>query len=126
MAEAKKSVLIVEDDALLQSVLKAGFEKAGMRVFGASNVEEATKSIRDNAPSLVLLDILLPGQDGFSLLRNMKRDASTRNIPVIIISNLGSSADVSKGKELGAADYFIKAKVSLDDLIANIKGYLKQ
>lgn len=122
----KKTVLIVEDDALLLNVLKLGFEKIGLEVLLASDGNEALERLSEKTPDIVLLDILLPQKDGFEVLQSIKKDPKTSKVPVIIISNLAGAADVEKGRTLGASDYLIKARTSIDDLVETIKKYAKQ
>jgi CheY-like chemotaxis protein len=72
------------------------------------------------------LDIILPKKSGFLVLENIKKDPELRKLPVIIISNLGQEEDVQKGLSLGAIEYFVKAKISLEDIIKKVKEYSEQ
>jgi CheY-like chemotaxis protein len=73
-----------------------------------------------------LLDILLSGMDGFEILKRIKEDEKTRHIPVILLSNLGQKEDIEKGKALGAARFLVKAMVTLDEIIEEMKAVLKE
>lgn len=122
-SSGKKTILIVEDDALLLNILKTGFEKIGLEVQLAADGVEALARLSEKTPDIVLLDILLPQKDGFEVLQSIKKDPKTAKVPVIIISNLAGTADVEKGKVLGASDYLIKAETSIDSLVKTIKQY---
>lgn len=123
-----KTVLLVEDDKFLSSLLKNRLEKEGFSVLHATDGDMALEILRSNpgAVGLVLLDIILPRKSGFEVLEEIQRDPSLSNIQIIITSNLGQDTDVSRGKELGAIDYYIKAQTSIDDLVARVRNYLLQ
>ena len=82
------------------------------------------KAMSAQRPDLALLDIILPDKSGFELMAEIKSDPQISKIQVMIISNLGQESDVAKGKELGAVDYVIKAKISIDDLVTKVKSFL--
>lgn len=129
MAETKNKILLVEDDQFLSSLLKTRLEKEKFEVLLAHDGPEALKFLREQKPDLILLDIILPGMSGFEVLEEVRRDPQLRDkksIPVIVISNLGQEADVEKGKELGAVDYFVKARVSIDELVKKVNGFIKK
>jgi len=87
--------------------------------------EEGIKKIKEEKPGLVLLDLILPGIDGFEVLTKMREDPSLSSIPVIILSNLGQKEDVERGLKLGAADYLIKAHFTPGEIIDKIKTVMK-
>src|SRR3989344_8222266 len=103
------AILVVEDDKFLRELISQKLIKEGFSVEGAVDGEEGIKKIKELKPAVVLLDLILPGIDGFEVLLKMKGDQSTASIPVIILSNLGQKEDVEKGLKLGAVDYLIKA-----------------
>lgn len=122
----KKRVLVVEDDALLadilmDSILAEGFE--ALNVVEGSKVLEVTKAYN---PHIILLDIILPGLDGFGVLKELKAESSTAKIPVFILSNLDSVSDVKSAKVLGAEEYFIKARSEIKKIITAIKAKLEK
>jgi len=121
-------ILLVEDEPFLSSLLKNRLEKEGFEVALARDGDEALSSIRAGKPDLVLLDLILPKKSGFELMDEIRKDPKTqaKDLPIIIISNLGQPEDVSRGQELGAAKYFIKAKTSIDDLVQKIKDFLQK
>ena len=87
--------------------------------------EEGIKKIKEEKPDLVLLDLILPGIDGFEVLSQMKKESALVSIPVIILSNLGQKDDVEKGLKMGAVDYLIKAHFTPGEIIDKIKAALK-
>ncbi|MBI3572733.1 MAG: response regulator [Candidatus Kerfeldbacteria bacterium] len=124
--QPRAKLLLIEDDTFLAGmyVTKLTLEsyQAELATDGKSGLEKAKKL----KPDLILLDILLPKMNGFDVLRALKKDAATKNIPVILLTNLGQKDDVVKGLELGAADYLIKAHFMPSEVIAKIAEVLKQ
>lgn len=120
----KKKVLIVEDDALLAKVLVEKFSGAGYDVMNVMNGLDAQKEVERFKPAVILLDLILPGLDGFGVLKLLKVSEVTKKIPVVVISNLGEESDVRSARALGAVDYFIKANMSMEKLLQYInKNY---
>lgn len=122
MAEAK-SILLVEDEPLLANLLRQRLEHEGFKVTWNRDGEQAMSTLRETKPDLVLLDIILPKISGFKLLETMKVDPTIERPPIIIISNLGQDSDVAKGQALGAVQYFVKAKLSIEDLVGQVKAF---
>ena len=121
----KKKVLVAEDDPSLSQILSSRLTRAGMEVIKAKTGEEALKVIQESKPDLVLLDLILPGKyDGFEVLQKMREDRTLDGRSVVIISNLGQASDMERVKQLGAVEYFVKAKTSIDDLVNRIKNLL--
>jgi len=119
-----KSILLVEDEPLLSSLLTQRLEKEGFSVVRAKDGEDALSKIREGSYSIVLLDIILPKMSGFEFMEKIGEDPQIEDVPIVIISNLGQESDIEKGKELGAVGYFVKAKISIEDLVEEIKKYL--
>ncbi len=120
----QKTILLVEDEPLLANLLKQRLEKEGYSVTSAGDGEEALSVLKVNHPDLILLDIILPKMSGFELMEQLKDNPSYGSSPIVIISNLGQDTDVQKGKMLGAIGYFVKAKLSIEDLVKRIKSFL--
>jgi len=117
-----KKVLIIEDDKFLRELIVKKLDKEGFQTSGAIDGEEGLKKIKEERPDLVLLDLILPGIDGFEVLSRTKEDPALSSIPVIILSNLGQKEEVEKGLKLGAIDYLIKAHFTPGEIVAKIKG----
>jgi DNA-binding response OmpR family regulator len=119
-------ILLIEDDKFLRTVLEKKLSSEGFEVVSAVDGDEALEKIISDKPDIILLDIILPKKSGFLVLDNIKKDPEFKKIPVLIISNLGQEEDVKRGLSLGAIEYFVKAKVSLDDVVKKIKEYAGQ
>ena len=119
-----KKILIIEDDMLLNNLLKIKFQKEGFEVSGAFDGREGIEKIRTEHPDLVLLDLILPIIDGFEVLKQVKQDEAIANIPIIIVSNLGSSEDVERGMGMGVVDYIVKSDLTLDQIAIRVKEFL--
>jgi len=122
----EKTVLIVEDDIFLSSLLKNRLEKEGLVAVVAKNGEEALRILNTLSPALILLDIILPGKSGFEIMESMKSNANLNKIPIMIISNLGQESDIERGRKLGAVEYFVKARTSINDLIKKVNVFLQE
>ena len=120
-----KTILIIEDDKFLRELITKKLLKEGYETSGAVDGEEGIKKVKEEKPDLVLLDLILPGIDGFEVLSKMKDDPGLSLIPVIILSNLGQKDDVERGFKLGAIDYLIKAHFTPGEIIEKIKTALK-
>jgi len=124
--KGQKTILIVEDDKFLRDLCKLKLTKEGFHVSSAVDGEEGMGKISAEKPDLVLLDIVLPGVDGFQILERVKDnpDESIKNIPVILLTNLGQESDVEKGLKLGAQDYLIKAHFTTDEIVQKVRDIL--
>ena len=120
-----KKILIVEDDKFLRELIARKVIDEGFNVSEAIDGEEGIKKIKEEKPDMVLLDLILPGIDGFEVLTRMKEDPALSSIPVIIFSNLGQKEDIEKGLKLGAIDYLIKAHFTPGEIIEKIKSNLR-
>lgn len=120
-----KKILVVEDDKFLRELISQKLTKEGYAVVEAVDGEKGIESIKAEDPDLVLLDLILPGIDGFEVLAKMKSDPGLAEIPVIILSNLGQKDDIEKGLEMGANDYLIKAHFTPGEIIEKIQAVLK-
>jgi DNA-binding response OmpR family regulator len=118
-----KKILLIEDDPFLSSLLGNRLKKEGFEVIPVKVASEVIKAARDSHPDLILLDLILPGKSGFEVLEEMKLDVEIARVPVIVISNLGQEGDMQRGKELGAVDYIVKAKITMDEMVAKIKDF---
>jgi two-component system phosphate regulon response regulator PhoB/two-component system alkaline phosphatase synthesis response regulator PhoP len=121
-----KKIMWVEDDAFLSEIIARKLSTEGCILMHATNGEEALPLVSREHPDVILLDIILPGMDGFEILRRIKDTPETKNIPVILLSNLGQKSDIEKGQQLGAERFLIKALVSLDEIIAEIETAIKK
>jgi len=119
-----KTILIIEDDKFLRELIARKLIKENFEVSEAIDGEEGIKKIKEEKPDLILLDLILPGIDGFEVLSQMKKESTLVSTPVIILSNLGQKDDVEKGLKMGAVDYLIKAHFTPGEIIDKIKAAL--
>src|ERR1035437_4028163 len=120
-----KKILIVEDDIFMNTLLAQKFSKMGALMFSAKNGEEVFEILRVQKVDVIGLDILLPGMNGFDILRKIKADPNLKDIPVVILSNLGQKNDIDMGLKLGAKKFLVKALYSMDELAEQFSGVLK-
>lgn len=120
-----KKILIVEDDKFLRELITQKLIREDYETIEAVDGEEGLQKFREKKPDLVLLDLILPGIDGFEVLSKIGEDESLSKIPVIILSNLGQRDDIERGLKLGAVDYLIKAHFTPGEIIEKVKAVLK-
>jgi DNA-binding response OmpR family regulator len=123
----KQSILIVEDDNVLQEMYCEKFEMDGFKVEKAATGREGLKTLEENIPDIILLDILMPDMNGLEMLKEMKKNRELREIPVILLTNLGESKidmDSELSFALGIKDYLIKTKHTPDDVSKRVKQVL--
>ena len=123
--EIKKTILIVEDDEILMRALYLLFHKGEYTIASANDGETALNMTERLKPDIVLLDLLMPKMNGFDYLRSVKANSKLKDIPVIVLSNLGDKDDIEKAKSLGAEDYFIKSNTDLSVLFDKVKKRLE-
>jgi len=120
-----KKILIIEDDKFLRKVINKKLSKEGYLVVEAIDGEKGLEAIEGEKPDLILLDLILPGMDGFEVLAKMKKESSLSRIPVIILSNLGEKEEIDKGFKMGATDYLVKAHLIPGEIVNRIETALK-
>jgi DNA-binding response OmpR family regulator len=121
----KKKILVVEDEVTLNHALFEFLEADGFEVVTASDGEAGLKMAQEEIPDLILLDIVLPKKDGYQVLDELQKDKGTKNIPVILLTNLESYENVQMAFEKGAKTYLVKADYKLEDVSKKIKELLK-
>lgn len=117
-------IVILEDDRILLKALNIELLSNGFEVLSAADGECGLKLVGKEKPDLVLLDLVMPKMHGFEVLTKLKKNKNTKNIPVIILSNLGQDEEIKKGMKLGALDYYKKASTDLSELSEKIKKSL--
>jgi two-component system phosphate regulon response regulator PhoB/two-component system alkaline phosphatase synthesis response regulator PhoP len=125
MAENKKRILIVEDDPVLSSMYKTKFELDGFEVITVASGPAGLETAKKEKFDIIFLDVILPQIDGFTVLEEIKRNPETKDIPVVMLTNLGTQEDMEKGKRMGAIDYIVKASLTPSQVSDKIKEYLK-
>lgn len=116
----KKKILIIEDEKSLSKIISGAIDQKRFKVILATDTDEGMEKAILEKPDLIILDVLLPGKSGFEFLQDIKNRKETKQIPVIILSNLGQEEEIRKGLSLGAIDYLVKADFTLDEVVAKI------
>jgi len=119
-------ILLIEDDSFLANIYKTKFDMEGFKVSVSEDGESGIEDAKRKHPDLILLDVLLPKLDGFTVLKKLKEDTALKDIPVILLTNLGQKDDVDKGLELGAEDYLIKAHFKPSETVEKVKAVLEK
>ncbi|MBU0546832.1 response regulator [Patescibacteria group bacterium] len=117
----QKNILLVEDDPFIIDIYSTKLKEAGFDVQSSTDGEDALKKIKDGNPDLILLDIVLPKLTGLECLKQIKSFPQFKDIPIIILSNLGQKYEVEKGLQMGANKYLIKAHYTPSEIIKEIK-----
>jgi DNA-binding response OmpR family regulator len=124
MSKIKQKILIIEDEKIFADLLAGRFEQEGYEAYREYDGESGLRAIEDKKPDLILLDIKLPVQDGYELLRKKNQQALLRDIPVIVITNSGQSDEIKQVLELGVKDYIVKAELSLEEVLKKVAKHL--
>lgn len=122
---AGETILIVEDTELLRRIYQDKLTQEGYQTLTAADGLECLNAIRANKVDLVLLDLIMPRMSGLEALEAIKADPRTKDVPVIILSNLGQDADIQRGLDMGASDYLIKNSAKPADVSAKISATLQ-
>jgi two-component system alkaline phosphatase synthesis response regulator PhoP len=122
---ANEHILAVEDEEDILELVRYNLAKEGYRVTGVVSGEEALRRARSQPPDLIVLDLMLPGIDGLTVCRELKQDAKTRDLPIIILTAKGEEVDIVAGLELGADDYVTKP-FSPRVLLARVRAVLRR
>lgn len=121
---AKKTILLIEDDDIVSEILKARLSKAGYYVEVANNGKTGLDMIIKNKPDLVLLDMLLPIMDGFSVLKELSNSGILPDLPIIIISNSGQPIEIERALKMGIRDYLVKINFNPGEVLEKVKRIL--
>lgn len=116
----KNKIVIIEDDESLVKIIQEALDHDKYDLTLLLPSDEAIRKITDLEPSVIVLDIMLPGESGFDFLERLKKDVNTKDIPVVILSNLGQDEEIKRGLELGAIDYIVKADFSIYEIVHKI------
>ena len=121
-----KKIVWVEDDQFINDIIARKLSMTKCLFFHTNEGLKALKIINKEMPDIVMLDIVLYGMDGFEILRRIKNDPKIKHIPVILLSNLGQASDIEKGKNLGAVRFLVKATVTPNEIMEQIREVLAQ
>lgn len=123
-APSSNYILVVEDDPFYANIYRTKLEKEGIAAIVVNDGNAALKTMRERRPILVVLDLIMTGKDGFETLAEIKADPALKEVTVIVLSNLSQDEDIKRVMDLGAAEYHIKAEISIEELMGIIKQRL--
>ncbi|MDD5749236.1 MAG: response regulator [Patescibacteria group bacterium] len=121
MAEKKIKILLIEDEEMLANMYEVKFKNEGYDLEKALDGVQGLEKAKSFKPDFILLDIIMPKMDGFSVLKAIKEDPDTKGIPVMLLTNLGQDEDIERGKQLGAIGYLVKANITPSEVVAEVK-----
>ncbi len=120
----KAKILIIEEDRFLIKLYGDELYRGGFEIIKAITAEEGLHKVSIEEPDLIILDLVLPQKSGFEVLKEIKLNPKTKDIPVIIITNLDQETDIKRGLELGAVIYLVKSELSVNQLLEIVKEQL--
>ena len=124
MENKNKKVLIIEDDPYIADMYAMKFRMNEYEVKLAKNGEKAFDELQKEKPDIILLDLLMPGMDGYEFLEKFKKEKEFKNIKVIILTNLGQKREIERGLKLGADDYAVKAYFTPKEVVKKVEKIL--
>jgi len=122
--DKKIEILTIEDDKFLLKAYKIKFSQAGFDIITATDGATGLELAKKEMPAVILLDLMLPKMNGFEFLKKIKSDEQTKNIPVLVLSNLGQKDDRERATSLGAVEYLIKTDCKLEEIVEKIRKYI--
>ena len=126
MSDLKPKVLLVEDDPFMATLLSGELIKSGFEVATAADGEDAITRFKALRPDVMIFDILLPKKNGIEALREIRALPGGEKVPTVVLSNLEESEYVSEAQKLGVKSYLIKANVQLPEIVAKVRGALRE
>tara|TARA_B100001971_G_C18250156_1_gene577523 strand:+ start:1706 stop:2074 length:369 start_codon:yes stop_codon:yes gene_type:complete len=119
-----EKILFIEDESALQETFGEVLKQEGYEVVKAMDGEAGLEMAKTQKPDLILLDLILPKLHGFEVLKKLKGDPETKEIPIIVLTNLEDMKDIENAIEFGATTYLVKVNYSLDEVVSKIKKAL--
>jgi len=125
MEKRNKKILLAEDDSVIGPMYETKLTQDGFSVVLAVDGATALEALNKEKFDLVLLDIIMPQLDGFSVLEEIRSNSKIKNMPVIMLTNLGTDEDIEKGKKMGVIDYLVKSSLTPTEVSLRVKKYFK-
>lgn len=125
MFKSKKLIYVVEDDLAYSRVYKSKLESEGFVVVLITEGEKVMSFLRKKRPDLLVLDLVMPGKNGFEILKDIRADKKLKNLKVVVASNLSQETDKERAKQYEISDFFVKADISVSEMVEKIKNSLK-
>ena len=126
MADNKIKILLVEDEEMLANMYEVKFKNEGFDLIKALDGAQGLEMAKSTQPNFILLDIIMPKIDGFSVLKSLKEEESTKDIPVMTLTNLGQDEDIERGRQMGAVGYLVKANITPAEVVEAVKVELQK
>ncbi len=120
----KKTIVLIEDDSVLADMYVQKFQREGYDIHHALDGDEGISLVREHGPDLVLLDIMMPKKSGIEVLEELKQDAETKDVQVVLLSNVGDQDYIDRGMALGAADYLLKSNFTPSEVVGKAAALL--
>ncbi len=120
-----KQILFIEDESALQKTIGEALHQEGFEVLSALDGEIGIRMAKEKHPALIIVDLVLPKRDGFEVLEDLKEDEGTKNIPVVVLTNLEDLKGIQRAIDLGATTYLVKSNYRLEEVVEKIKGVLE-
>lgn len=124
--KTKAKILMIEDDTFYLKIYEDQLIRHGFEFIAATNGVEGMHKLMAEKPDLVLLDLMLPQQNGFEWLEEVKKNEKTKYVEVVVLTNLGQQSDIDTAMALGAADYIVKTNVRMSDVIDKVNRRLSE
>ncbi|MFA5954340.1 MAG: response regulator [Patescibacteria group bacterium] len=121
-----KKILIIEDEAFLAEMYDTKFRDLGYTVILGHDGMQGVQLMKKERPDLVLLDIIMPGVDGYEVLKMVRKDPETKDLLIVVLSNLGQEEEITKGLQLGADDYLVKSDLTPSQLVEKIESVMQR
>lgn len=126
MPDKKIKILLIEDEEMLANMYEVKFKNEGFDIMKANDGAIGLELAKSENPDFILLDIIMPKMDGFSVLKALRENDVTKDKPVMLLTNLGQEEDVKRGNELGAVGYLVKANITPAEVVAKVKEKLAE
>ena len=120
-----KQILFIEDESALQKTVGEVLRQEGFKVLSALNGEIGIRLAKEKKPDLIIVDLVLPKRNGFEVIEDLKEDEGTKDIPIIVLTNLEDLKGIQRAIDLGATTYLVKSNYRLEEVVEKIKGVLK-
>lgn len=117
-------ILLIEDDSLIVKIYTTRLKADGYTIVSADNGEDGITKAEQEIPDLILLDVMMPKVDGFTVLQTLRQREEFKSTPIIMYSNLGQEVEAKRAMELGATEFITKANISPTELVNKIKSYI--
>ena len=125
-SESSRNVLLIEDDSFISTSFADKLTEKGFTAFPVDTTQKAWEVLRTHPIHFILVDIMLPQEDGLTFVEKLKKEKMYQSIPVMVLSNLGNEETIASARKLGVVDYVVKAEKTPEEIVEKISQYLQQ